>query len=93
MPAVSETHLSVYCFPLLGMREPLTPERLTSRQARARLLSRDPQQAGGVTGSKQADRFEEGWVGGGGAWGLLLKEHRVLTSSCETLFCFHFHFK
>lgn len=52
MPAVSQTHLSVYCFPLLGMREALTPERLRSRQARARLLSRDIN----WQSSEQADR-------------------------------------
>lgn len=52
MPAVSQTHSSVYCFPLLGMREALTPERLRSRQARARLLSRDIN----CQNSEQADR-------------------------------------
>lgn len=52
MPAVSQTHLSVYGFPLLGMREALTPERLRSRQARARLLSRDTN----CQNSEQPDR-------------------------------------
>lgn len=55
MPAVSETHLSVYCFPLLGMREALTPERLRSRHACARLLSRDMK----CQNSEKADRLKK----------------------------------
>lgn len=91
MPAVSETHLSVYCFPLLGMREPLTPERLRSRHACARLLSRDMK----CQNSEQADRLKTAHRAGTNIWRgdrCLLKDPVHFTQSrhwwCRCLLAF-----
>lgn len=50
MPAVSQTHLSVYCFPLLGMRERLLHLSASDLVKPVRGCSRETQTARTVNG-------------------------------------------